>query len=163
MSRCICGHAEKYHHDGTGVWAKGCNQPIALELRCPCTEPRPASEGKCDCGTDNRQHFADCSSIGSPTAPPEAKALEDAAWKHLEAMSDKWDDEILEAMPAKRSSHRLITRAMVGFAAKLLAERDKKTLAKVRKAIADTRNHCWYADINQRIDAIEKELNEHQD
>jgi hypothetical protein len=40
-----CGHDEKYHHDGEGVWAKGCNQPIAMELGCPCkayVTPAPA-------------------------------------------------------------------------------------------------------------------------
>lgn len=33
---CECGHPKSCHHDGEGVWGKGCNQPIAMELKCPC-------------------------------------------------------------------------------------------------------------------------------
>ena len=33
---CVCGHARHCHHDGTGIWAKGCNQPLAMECECPC-------------------------------------------------------------------------------------------------------------------------------
>jgi len=31
-----CRHPVNCHHDGTGVWGKGCNQPLAMELQCPC-------------------------------------------------------------------------------------------------------------------------------
>lgn len=50
MSKCRCGHDEKYHHDGTGVWAKGCNQPIAMEVGCPCKSFLPAEPKCAECG-----------------------------------------------------------------------------------------------------------------
>jgi len=31
-----CRHPMNCHHDGRGVWGKGCNQPLAMELQCPC-------------------------------------------------------------------------------------------------------------------------------
>ena len=31
-----CRHPVNCHHDGTGVWGRGCNQPLAMELQCPC-------------------------------------------------------------------------------------------------------------------------------
>lgn len=31
-----CGHDVECHHDGAGNWALGCNQPIAMEMGCPC-------------------------------------------------------------------------------------------------------------------------------
>ena len=40
---------------------------------------------------------------------------------------------------------------------------ERNVIAKVREAITKTRNHNWYQDINQHLDAIEKEINEHQD
>jgi hypothetical protein len=41
-SLCSCGHDEKHHHDGTGTWAKGCNQPLAMEVECPCKSFSPS-------------------------------------------------------------------------------------------------------------------------
>lgn len=40
-NECKCGHAEKFHHDGTGIWTKGCNQPLGLELGCSCESFTP--------------------------------------------------------------------------------------------------------------------------
>jgi hypothetical protein len=37
-----CGHEEKHHHDGSGAWAKGCNQPLAMEVECPCKSFSPS-------------------------------------------------------------------------------------------------------------------------
>jgi len=34
---CECGHSIRFHHDGKGIYAKGCNQPLGMGMECPCT------------------------------------------------------------------------------------------------------------------------------
>ncbi len=106
---------------------------------CECTGtvnrlcPRHGVKCKACCDTGVGWGFDKCEVCGGTPTP--AEGLREAAWLYLEAMNDKWDDEILEAMPAKRSSHRLITRAMIGFAAELVSAAIDKFIADVEAEV----------------------------
>lgn len=106
----------------------------------------------------------------SPAAPPEdAKALEDAIEQltqdanFAEAIGQASD----RAFAADLRTVINAARSREQYAAKQIERQtpaiERNVIAKVREAITKTRNHNWYQDINQHLDAIEKEINEHQD